>query len=98
MSRGKPLEFSLVPTAEAWNPTGDPAGDERGSAYDPILRTLERNPELAVKVTQEDGIALGAMTPKDRDRIQAGLKTMANNRGTAIETRVTLDAVYARIK
>ena len=97
MSRAKPLKWKLVPKP-LFEEAGIPADEPTGSAYDGILRDLTRNPSLAAQILTEGSIPLGALTADDRERIQAGLKTISNNRKIKIETLVTPDAVFGWLK
>lgn len=93
MAKGSVLDFTLLPISRIKRSVGDPAAEPTGSAYDPVFRALEKNRGFAVKIDAEDSTPLRELTHEDRRRIQAGLKTMANNRGVQIETRLDGEGV-----
>ncbi|MCZ2076311.1 MAG: hypothetical protein LC130_15095 [Bryobacterales bacterium] len=98
MATDRLLKFELVPLSKIRKPVGKPADEEIGSAYDPILRALEKHLERAAKIVAENSKPLRELPPKDRERIRTGILTIATNRGVSIETQIQDGSLYAWLK
>jgi len=84
------IRFELIPLNEVPShlPVAKRASHPKGSQWDEVLRALEREKgKKAVKIVEHN--------KTKRNRLKSTLKTMANNRGFAVELRDDGAAIYA---
>ena len=89
MSRKRLINYEIVDRSEFPESTEEIV-DPMGSAFDPLLRDLTRDPRaLAARIPEQN--------KDERTKIRSWLNTMAKKRGCRVETATDDEAVYVRL-